>query len=155
MRYTSLVRFGRCGGVCGASVLVSGGRGEAKGAIGLAGESTIKGVSSQLVKNKAAGDAFEAQVMETLQETQVGVVQQVTVKTQSGTKTRIDLMGRDVDGNIVCTECKASETAPLTKNQKIAFPESQESGAVVVGKGKPGFPGGTKIPPTTVNVVRP
>ena len=93
--------------------------------------------------------------MDKLQETQTGVVQQVTVKTQSGTRTRIDLMGRDADGNIVCTECKASETAPLTTNQKIAFPEIQESGAVVVGKGKPGFPGGTQIPPTTVNVVRP
>src|SRR5690606_21200232 len=109
----------------------------------------------QLAKNKAAGDAFERQVMGQLQQTQSGVVQQVTVRTKSGTKTRIDLMGRDVGGNIVCTECKASATAPLTANQKTAFPEIEESGAVVVGKGKPGFPGGTKIPPTTVNVVRP
>ena len=93
--------------------------------------------------------------MGNLQQTQSGVVQQVTVKTQSGTRTRIDLMGRDANGNIVCTECKASATAPLTKNQKIAFPEIQQSGGVVVGKGKPGFPGGTQIPPTTVDIVRP
>ncbi|MFM5519687.1 hypothetical protein [Aeromonas jandaei] len=111
--------------------------------------------ANQIKKNKAAGDAFEQQVMQQLQQTQSGVVQQVTVKTQSGVKTRIDLMGKDAGGNIVCTECKASETAPLTKNQSLAFPEIEKSGATVVGKGKPGFPGGTEIPPTKVNVVRP
>ena len=110
---------------------------------------------STVQANKAAGDAFEQQVMGQLQQTQSGVVQQVTVRTQSGVKTRIDLMGRDAKGNIVCTECKASATAPLTKNQAAAFPEIQQSGAVVIGKGKPGFPGGTEIPPTTVNIIRP
>lgn len=119
-----------------------------------------KGVKEAVAKsgiqaNKAAGDAFEQQVMGQLQQTQSGVVQQVTVKTQSGVKTRIDLMGRDANGNIVCTECKASATAPLTKSQAAAFPEIQQSGAVVVGKGKPGFPGGTQIPPTTVDIIRP
>lgn len=64
-------------------------------------------------------------------------------------------MGRDANGNTVCTECKASDTAPLTKNQAAAFPEIQESGATVVGNGKPGFPGGTQIPPTTVDIIRP
>jgi filamentous hemagglutinin len=127
----------------------------AKGISTSAGVSSASDTVSQLAKNKAAGEAFEVQTMGKLQETQTGVVQQVTVKTQSGTRTRIDLMGKDAGGNIVCTECKASATAPLTTNQKIAFPEIQESGAVVVGKGKPGFPGGTQIPPTTVNVVRP
>jgi RHS repeat-associated protein len=106
-----------------------------------------------LQANKAAGAAFEGKVMGQLQ--QSGVVQQVTVKTQSGVKTRIDLMGRDANGNIVCTECKASVAAPLTRNQAAAFPEIQQSGAIVVGKGKPGFPGGTQIPPTTVDIIRP
>ncbi|MEC8230703.1 MAG: pyocin, partial [Pseudomonadota bacterium] len=40
-------------------------------------------------------------------------------------------------------------------NQRAAFPEIQQTGGVVVGKGKPGFPGGTRIPPTKVNIVRP
>lgn len=113
------------------------------------------GAKSGVQANKAAGDAFEQQVMGQLQQTQSGVVQQVTVKTQSGVKTRIDLMGRDASGSIVCTECKASATASLTRNQAAAFPEIQQSGAVVVGKGKPGFPGGTQIPPSTVNIKRP
>lgn len=81
--------------------------------------------------------------------------QQVTVKTRSGTRTRLDMIGRDADGNVSCVECKASETAPLTRNQRQGFPEIEESGAVIVGKGKPGFPGGTEIPPTRVEISRP
>ena len=111
--------------------------------------------ASQLARNKAAGDAFEQQVMQQVQNTQSGVVQQVTVRTQSGVRTRIDLLGRDSSGRIVCTECKSSATAPLTTNQAAAFPEIQRTGGVVVGRGKPGFPGGTEIPPTTVDIVRP
>ena len=34
-------------------------------------------------------------------------------------------------------------------------PEIEKSGATVVGRGKPGYPGGTQIPPTRVEVVRP
>jgi filamentous hemagglutinin len=52
------------------------------------------------------------------------------------------------------TEAKASQTAPLTKNQKAAHPSIEKSGGTVVGKGKPGYEGGTKIPRTKVNVVR-
>ena len=89
-----------------------------------------------------------------MQKTQSGVVQQVTVKTQSGVRTRLDMVGRDASGAIRCTECKASATAPLTKNQRLGFPEIQSGGGVVVGKGKPGFPGGTRIPPTKVEIIR-
>lgn len=98
---------------------------------------------------RAAGDVFEQQVMQQLQQlqnTQSGMVQQVTVRTQSGVRTRVDLLGRDSIGRIVCTECKSSATAPLTTNQGAAFPEIQRTGGVVIGRGKPGFPGGTEIP---------
>jgi hypothetical protein len=44
--------------------------------------------------------------------------------------------------------------APLTAAQTAAFPEIEESGAVIVGAGKPGFPGGMQIPPTKVVIVR-
>ncbi|WP_137940221.1 RHS repeat-associated core domain-containing protein [Chitinivorax sp. B] len=111
--------------------------------------------ASTLQANKAAGDAFEQQVLNQTRQTQSNVVQQLTVKMPSGVKTRIDIVGRDSKGNIVCTECKASQTAPLTKNQKKAFPEIKTSGATVVGNGKPGYPGGTVIPPTDVDIVRP
>ena len=40
-------------------------------------------------------------------------------------------------------------------NQKLGFPEIEKTGATVVGKGKPGFTGGTRIPPTRVDIIRP
>ena len=73
----------------------------------------------------------------------------------SGYRTRIDWVTVDSTQKIGCVECKASETAPFTQKQLLAFPEIATHGAVVVGAGKPGVPGGTVIPPTVVRVVRP
>lgn len=44
---------------------------------------------------------------------------------------------------------------PLTPNQKVGFPELEQGGATIIGKGRPGFEKGTRIPPTKVNIVRP
>lgn len=112
-------------------------------------------LSTQLEKNKAAGAAFEEESYEGFSEEMEESGQQVTIKTESGTRTRLDMIGRDANGDIACVECKASETAPLTRNQKRAFPEIEQSGGRIVGKGKPGFPGGTTIPPTRVEILRP
>lgn len=112
-------------------------------------------LSTQLEKNKAAGAEFEDKTYDGFSEEMEESAQQVTIKTESGTRTRLDMIGRDSNGDIACVECKASETAPLTRNQKQAFPEIERGGGVIVGKGKPGFPGGTALPPTRVDVVRP
>ena len=105
--------------------------------------------------NKAAGDAWSQEVGAELRATHEVAVPEITVRTQSGTRTRLDWVTKDSAGTIGCVECKASATAPLTPNQAVAHPEIAQSGAVVVGKGKPGIPGGTVIPPTTVQVRRP
>ncbi|WP_454867065.1 S-type pyocin domain-containing protein [Pseudomonas lini] len=112
-------------------------------------------LSTQLENNKKQGKAFEDDSYGEYSKTKPEAAREVTVKTDSGVKTRIDMMGRDTDGEISCVECKSSDTAPLTKNQKTAFPEIEKTGATIVGKGKPGFPGGTKIPPTRVEILRP
>lgn len=112
-------------------------------------------LSTQLEKNKKKGKAFEEASYGEYSNTKPEAAREVTLKTDSGVRTRIDMMGRDTDGEISCVECKSSDTAPLTKNQKAAFPEIEKTGATVVGKGKPGFPGGTKIPPTRVEILRP
>ncbi|RON69830.1 S-type pyocin domain-containing protein [Pseudomonas fluorescens] len=112
-------------------------------------------LSTQLEKNKAAGAEFEDKTYGGFSDEMEESGQQVTVKTESGTRTRLDMIGRDKNGDITCVECKASDTAPLTRNQKKAFPEIERSGGTIVGKGKPGFPGGTVIPPTRVDIVRP
>ncbi|CAE6958473.1 hemagglutinin repeat-containing protein [Paraburkholderia domus] len=105
--------------------------------------------------NKAKGDAFENDMLDSLNTQYPKTGQQVTVKVGDGTRTRIDIMTRDDNGTIACVECKSSDTAPLTPNQTKAFPQIESEGGVIVGKGKPGFPGGTVIPPTKVNIVRP
>jgi uncharacterized protein RhaS with RHS repeats len=109
--------------------------------------------TSQLSKNMKAGAQLEKQTVKQLQKTRTDVKEQITVKTKSGTKTRLDIVSKDKGGNIKCTECK-SGNSPLTKNQKAAFPEIKESGATVVGKGKAPYTGGTKIPPTKVEIIR-
>ena len=121
--------------------------------LGVRGKSGLTGVQA----NKAQGDAFEVKMMNTLSASKnFSTLQpQVTAKTGSGIRIRIDIIGRDLSGNICLFECKSSLTAPLTKNQTLAFPEILKSGGTIVGKGKPGFPGGTVISPSSVNMLRP
>lgn len=111
--------------------------------------------AERLAANVAKRKAFQNAVQDAKATVQTGTVQNVTVETQSGTRTVVDVMGRDQAGNIALTEAKSSATAPLTPNQAAAHPEIAESGATVVGQGKGEFTGGTQIPPTKVDVVRP
>jgi len=67
----------------------------------------------------------------------------------------MDVVSKDASGNVVLQEAKSSATAPLTPNQAAAHPEIGQTGGTVVGQGKPGYPGGTQIPATKVQVVRP
>ena len=104
--------------------------------------------------NQAKGKAFEDKVAAGMEADGWTVSREVTVKTPGGTRTRLDIVGTK-DGAIRCVECKSSATAPLTKNQKAGFPEVGTGGATVRGKGKPAVPGGTQIPPTQVEIIRP
>ena len=109
-----------------------------------------------LAQNRAKGRAFEQQEFAKFNSKNNNAVEQITVKTSSGVRTRVDAIGLDANGNVVINEYKSSLTAPLTDNQKIAFPEIFESGATVVGKGKGIFSGGYPIPPATkVTIIRP
>jgi filamentous hemagglutinin len=152
-----------------AGIGIGGGNGPTPGTGGVlingAGQAPAAGAGSAAYQpdiatlnvqdNKAKGDAFENEMLDSLNSQYPNTGQQVTVKVGDGTRTRIDIMTRDENGTIGCVECKSSETAPLTPNQTKAFPQIESDGGVIVGKGKPGFPGGTVIPPTKVNIVRP
>ncbi|MBZ2205927.1 RHS repeat domain-containing protein [Massilia soli] len=111
--------------------------------------------ASTLANNAKVGAAFQSKVAANVAAKNVDTATEVTIKTASGVKTRMDIVARDAAGAVKCTECKATLSAPLTANQKIAHPEILQSGGVVVGAGKPGFPGGTVIPAQIVDVVRP
>jgi len=113
--------------------------------------------AEQLSKNVSKGAKFEKQVVKNLEKTgHKNVQKQVTIKPNNpGTKNvKVDAVSTK-NGKIKLTEAKSSKTAPLTKNQKAGYPAIKNNGGTVVGKGKPGYPGGTKIPPTKVDVVRP
>jgi len=143
----------------GNAILSSNGNdsGTGAGASGAGSASGGSGLSAadQLAANKAAGAAFEQAVETQLSQSGYTIGQQVTIETESGVRTRLDFLTLDpLTGDVSCVECKASSTAPLTTNQKLAFPEIAQSGGTVVGAGKPGFPGGTSIPPTTVQIIR-
>ncbi|MGB3155847.1 MAG: RHS repeat-associated core domain-containing protein [Chitinophagaceae bacterium] len=114
-------------------------------------------VEKQITKNAAKGAAFEKVVVnDVVKSGEKNVVEQVTIKANNGVgKTKMDVVSRTESGAVKLREVKASETAPLRPNQKTVHKGIAESGGTVVGKGKPGFPGGTQIPPTVVEVVRP
>jgi RHS repeat-associated protein len=119
---------------------------------------TTKTVSkaTRLSKNVKQGAKFEKKVEKVISKTDTDVAKQITVKTKSGTKTRLDFVSKSKKtGKTKLTEAKSSQKAKLTKNQKKAFPEIAKDGGTVVGKGKGKFPGGTKIPPTKVDIIRP
>ncbi|OUB93537.1 type VII secretion protein [Bacillus thuringiensis serovar medellin] len=109
-----------------------------------------------LAKNTKAGDVFEKEMEAIIRKEKVQseLNNQVTIMTKSGVRTRLDIAGKDIDGKIDLIELKSSSTAPLTKNQKKAFPEIEESGAVVRSRSKPPFEYLEEIPPTKVKVIR-
>ena len=112
--------------------------------------------TASVLKNAAKGKAFAKDAIKGLEKTQAGIQEEVTVVTKSGARMRLDAIGRNgATGKVKISEIKSSAKAPLTKGQKAAHHELSTSGATVVGKGKPGFEGGTKIPPTAVDIIRP
>lgn len=109
-----------------------------------------------VIENAKMGKQFESVVTENLKRTgHKNITEQVTIKAENGVRTRVDVVGKDASGRVKLTEAKSSQTASLTKNQKSAFPLIEQKGGTVVGTGKPGFEGGTKTPPTKIDIVRP
>jgi RHS repeat-associated protein len=120
------------------------------------GARSVLSKAEQLAANAKKGAAYESEVEQAFLRRGFEVGRQITIKTESGVSTRVDIMTRNpATGKIGCVECKSSATAPITTNQARAFPEIQISGGTITGAGKPGFPGGFSVPPTRVDVLRP
>ena len=103
----------------------------------------------------AQGRAWEETVAAGLESSGYQVAREVTLKTPGAPGTRMDIVATKPGAATRLVEAKSSATAPLTANQKAAHPKIATQGATVQGKGKPGVPGGTQIPPTQVEVQRP
>lgn len=129
----------------------------AKLAEGTATTTTERAVP-QVTKNAAQGTAYEKVVTKELENTgHKKIAEQVTIK-PNGTsgKVRLDNISL-LNGKIVLTDAKSSETAGLTPNQKVGYPLLEKNGGVVVGKkgADQGYSAGTIIPPTKVVIKRP
>jgi hypothetical protein len=114
--------------------------------------------AEQLAANRARGYASEQLAGDMLKrrESWHSLSPQVTLRTQSSRKIKMDFMGLHPPNDQIGTvEVKGSDTARVRKSQRETHEEIEKSGATVVGKGKPAFPGGTVIPPTKTRVVRP
>lgn len=109
-----------------------------------------------LRENKIRGAAYEKEKFAEFSSKYSHAETQVTIKTDSGRKTRVDAIGYDENGNIVINEFKSSATARLRTNQRDAFEEIRQSGGVVVGRGKGVFSRNVLTSAgTDVKVIRP
>ena len=112
--------------------------------------------NTNVQQNAKQGALFEKKVVSETEKTHVDVREQITIKTKNGVNTRIDCVAKcSKTGDIELIEAKSSATARLTKNQKKGYPEIENTGGTIVGKGKAPYVGGTVIKPTKVKVVRP
>lgn len=116
--------------------------------------------AQQLAVNKAAGDAFEIQVAQTLDANnyfQGGYTQQVIVypyldtsQSQVGPAVRVDFLGLDSNNVASGFEAKAGDTAPDTANQAQGYPNIAQYGGVIGGNGGGLFQVGDILPPGTL-----
>ncbi|QKJ30366.1 RHS repeat-associated core domain-containing protein [Mucilaginibacter mali] len=125
---------------------------------GEAADFTKIGEGSNILKNAAQGKEFVAIVTQGLEDAgHINIAEQVSIKPNGETgRVRLDNISTK-DGKIALTDAKSSSTAGYTKNQKAGYPAIAKKGGTVVGnKGAAqGYPAGTIIPPTKVDIVRP
>jgi RHS repeat-associated protein len=79
--------------------------------------------ADQLKANAKQGKAFEKNVADAAKKTDPNAVEQVTIKTESGVKTKMDVVSKDASGGVKLQEAKSSAGARLTPNQATAHPE--------------------------------
>lgn len=108
---------------------------------------------AQLARNQQVGAAAENEANRILARRHVRYERQVTLAVESdegkNINVRADAIGQDEDGNFVIYEIKASMTAPLTSNQKKAYPLIYEKGARIISPRVRTIFGTDTIPPGT------
>ncbi|WP_158812520.1 DUF6572 domain-containing protein [Methylocapsa sp. S129] len=115
-----------------------------------------KARDAQLAANKAAGAKWEVCTENDSLSAGLLIGRQITIITDSGISFRADHLTLDpTTGEFGGVEAKASQTAPLTPGQEVGIPEVAVTGGTIRGAGKPNFPGGMRLPPFTIRIVRP
>mmetsp|Transcript_21791 Transcript_21791/g.49605 ORF Transcript_21791/g.49605 Transcript_21791/m.49605 type:complete len:198 (-) Transcript_21791:209-802(-) len=121
--------------------------------------------AGRLNENRRIGKRWEDVVASARRSSSVEVVREVyviplnadgeplTKSTGAPLKTRIDIVKRR-RGSTRLLECKNGPSAPLTVNQRQAFPAIEKNG-YILQSGRLGLQKGTVCPPTKVEVIRP
>lgn len=113
--------------------------------------------------NKKKGDDFENRVgdavrghiwKEVLLQPLDSKGEPVQKQDGSSLRVRMDIVRFGNDGNLRLLECKSSQSASLTKNQKEGFPEMEANGFEIVSD-QDFLPRGYRQGPTKVEVIRP
>lgn len=111
-----------------------------------------------LEENKNTGEKAESNRYKAVKKEDPTAQKQISMRAYnddgslSDKRIRLDILGKN-GGN----EVKGSETATFTPGQKTEYPKLIKNGGVIVGKGKPGYPGGKSYGPgdLQINVTRP
>jgi hypothetical protein len=115
-----------------------------------------KARAAQLARNKAAGAKWEDDLDDEYCQQPLPYARQITLVTASGRIYRVDfLFWNPATGEYSGKEAKASDNATFSGSQREATEEIARTGARIAGVGKPGFPGGTYLPPFKIEIVRP
>ena len=115
--------------------------------------------AEQFKLNRERGEAYANERSAVHEQRLDDFQREITIKVETprgDVRIRVDGIGINPDtGKVEILEYKSSDTAPLTPNQRKAFPYLEQNGGTIVGDGKGIFTGGETISPTRVEVERP
>jgi hypothetical protein len=114
-------------------------------------------MAERLKQNQEAGRQWESKTEKTIAEREgKDPYRQVTLESNDGTKSRADLIYQDHEGKYVLVECKASDTADFTRNQREVFGSIREGDQVTVrGNGLGEDANGRRVTISEIYVARP
>jgi len=108
--------------------------------------------AEQLEANKTKGRAWERDREAFYAKEGLECTTQITIKTLSGSRGRVDCLFYDRNSKLRIKEFKASPYPYIRRRQREFFAELERFGGTVMGKGKDSFQGGTKVPKTKVEI---
>lgn len=108
-----------------------------------------------LARNKALGRTLEERYASKFREQELEVGEQVTIRLKEGDVMVADILTRNpLTKEIECKECKAGQKPTYKPAQRDKHRRFAIGGGTIAGEGRPQFPGGTKLPPTDVELLR-
>jgi hypothetical protein len=113
-------------------------------------------VADRLAESRKAGNALRDAVAAEKRGQGLEVATELPVRSaESGRLRYVDVATKDKSAGVGLNETKKGATNGRNARQREVDAEIERSGGTIVGKGKPGFPPGERIPPTKTCVINP